>query len=121
MTSSDANPTKAQISAIVDDYVREAVSDYVGLWQICIRVRNDFKIEDKDQIRHITLNIIEEMLDRGLEAVNLASAGSGRLPWADQDHHSVINRISSEWRALGREPSVGDIVWFDNTDTGTRV
>ncbi len=121
MTSSDATPTKAQIAAIADDYAREAISDYVGLWQICIRVRHDFKTEDKDQIKHITLDIIEEMLNRGLEAVSLASSGSGCLPWSDQDHHSVINRISSEWRALGREPSVGDIVWFDNPDTGTRV
>ena len=52
------------------------------------------------------------MLDRGFEAVDLAPSG-GAVPWADQDPASVVSRIDHEWKALGREPNVGEVAWFD--------
>jgi hypothetical protein len=30
----------------------------------------------------------------------------------------ALARIEREWRALGRDPSLGDICWFNNTPAG---
>ena len=113
-------PNDEQIAILVRDYVQAAKSDYVGLWQICVRVRHDLKIENAEQLRRTVLKVAEGLLARGLEAVDLASSGSGCVRWADQRPASVLSRISSEWNTLGREPSVNEIAWFDNPDTGTR-
>ena len=113
-------PTEDQISAIVSDYVDEARRDYVGLWQISIRVRRDFNTKSEAENKKIVLKIVDKMLQNGLEAVTLVSSGPGCIRWKDQEATSILSRISNEWDRLGRSPSVGEIVWFDNPDTDKR-
>jgi hypothetical protein len=118
--STSIPPTSDQVATVVKDYAQAAKSDYVGLWQICIRVRHDFPGGDSEQLRRAVLKVVEGLLAGGLEAVDLASSGSGCVPWQDQRAASVLSRISSKWNELGRDPSVGEIAWFDNPDTGVR-
>ena len=106
--------TNGKFDEIAEDYVNEAKADYVGLWQICIRVRKEFSSPNPGQQREIVFQIIRRMLASGLEAVTLHSSGPGCTPWKEQEPDEVIKRISSEWDALGHEPSVADIVWFNN-------
>jgi hypothetical protein len=70
-------PTEDQISAIVSDYVDEARRDYVGLWQISIRVRRDFNTKSEAENKKTALKIVDKMLQNGLEAVTLASSRPG--------------------------------------------
>lgn len=107
-------PDHKKISAIAAGYVEEAKSDYVGLWQICSRVKKELNPPDSEQLKEIVLQTVSQMLDFGLVAVDLASSGSGCTPWKEQRADAVIHRISTEWDSLGRAPSVGDIVWFNN-------
>ena len=107
-------PDHKEISALVTGYVEEGKSDYVGLWQICSKVKKEFHPEDPVQLKNIVLQTVREMLASGLVAVDLASSGSGCTPWKEQMADAVIRRISTEWDSLGRDPSVGDIVWFNN-------
>jgi len=103
-----------QIDEIVDGYANEARSDYVGLWQIVIRVRHDTGISERSGNRAIVMEIIRGMLSAGLEAVTLGSSGPGCIPWENQNTDYVLDRISSEWDDLGRVPNPGDIVWFSS-------
>jgi hypothetical protein len=112
------NPEK--LDDIAQCYVREALSDYVGLWQIIIRVRHDLGISNSTEIKAAVLQIVERMLSNGLEAVALASSGPGCIPWGNQDPNYVLNRISTEWDELGHDPSVGEIAWFNNANTEVR-
>ena len=112
--------TPQKLEEIANGYVGEALSDYVGLWQIIVRARHELGISAPADIKAIVLQVVGIMLSNGLEAVALGSSGSGCIPWEIQDRDYILKRISSEWDALGRDPSVGDIVWFNNTDTGVR-
>jgi hypothetical protein len=103
-----------QIDEIVGDYVKAASSDYVGLWQIVIRVRHDFGLSDHTENRKIVMRIIKGMLSAGLEAVTLGPVGPGCTPWGNQNSNYVLDRISSEWDHLGHDPNPGDIVWFSS-------
>lgn len=102
-----------KIDAIVRDYVKAAGSDYIGLWQIVIRVRHDFGLSDRSEIRKLVMKIVEGMLSAGLEAVTLESSGPGCLLWENQNLNYVLDRISSEWDNLDHDPNPGDIVWFN--------
>jgi hypothetical protein len=101
-----------KIDEIVSDYVKAVSADYVGLWQIVIRVRHDFGLSDAAENRKIVMQIIERMLSAGLEAVTLGPDGPGCTPWENQNFNYVLTRISSEWDHLDRDPNPGDIVWF---------
>jgi hypothetical protein len=103
-----------KIDQIVGDYVKAAGSDYVGLWQIVIRVRHDFGLSDHTENKTIVMQIIKGMLSAGLEAVTLGPAGPGCIPWKNQNSNDVLDRISLEWDHLGHDPNPGDIVWFSS-------
>ncbi|MBN9564370.1 MAG: hypothetical protein J0H14_27140 [Alphaproteobacteria bacterium] len=90
-----------------EDFHAEAHEDYVGLWQIAARTRRGGEI-DREQ----ALRIVHMLLERGLRIGNLTSSG-GFIPWSRQEPGLVIDRIRREWIALGRDPSVNDIAWFD--------
>jgi hypothetical protein len=100
------------IDQIVRDFCREAEVDYVGLWQVVSAVVHDYQVSSPADIRRLTMEIVRGLLASGFEAVDLRPGG-GRIPWADQRLDVVLARIDHEWDALGKEPDVGDIVWFD--------
>jgi len=106
--------TQEKIDEIVADYVEAARFDYVGLWQIVIRVRHDFGLSDHNENRKMVMQIIKGMLSAGLEAVTLGSVGPGCTPWENQNLNYVLDRISSEWDHLDHDPNPGDIVWFNS-------
>ena len=54
------------MNEIVDNYMRHAQSDYVGLWQIAGRVRDEFGLHDNRLVREKTLNIVTRLVERGL-------------------------------------------------------
>lgn len=102
------------IDKICDDFKREAMRDYVGLWQVMNAIERDFKPASPEERRRLTLEVVKKLIAGGLQAVDLEPRGSGCVPWAHQDVKHVVNRINAEWNALGRDPDIGDIVWFNN-------
>jgi len=104
---------KDRTSGMVQGYVEETNVDYVGLWQIVIRVRHQLGIVERTELKKFVLQIVRELLAAGLEAVTLRAAAPVRLAWGNQDVEYVLNRISQEWDTLGRDPNPGEIVWFD--------
>jgi hypothetical protein len=89
-------------------WIYEAKVDVLGLWQLCRSARRDWGAATPSDVKNLVLSFVSKLLDRGLQAVNV----SDLQPWPNQDPESVIQRISSEWDSLGREPDVPDIVWF---------
>jgi hypothetical protein len=89
-------------------WIYEAAQDVVGLWNLCHAARYDWGATRPEEIKALVLGFVRELLANGVQAINVSD---GR-PWPDQQPDSVIERISREWDALGREPNVPDIVWF---------
>jgi hypothetical protein len=102
-----------RISEIVSDCVEETKVDYVGLWQIVGRIRHEFGIVEQAKVKKVVLQTVRGLLAAGLEAVTLRPTTPVRLGWENQDVESVLDRISREWEALGRDPNPGEIAWFD--------
>jgi len=109
------------LEQIAKDFVLEANGgDYVGLWQIVNAIGHEFGIADEAYVRTAALRIVEDLLGRGLEAVDLV-AGGGCIPWGEKEPKQVICRIEREWDDLGREPNIGEICWFNLPKTSQRV
>ena len=103
----------AKIDDIVRGYVDETNVDYVGLWQIVIRVRHELGISERTILKKVVLQIVRGLLAAGLEAVMVRATVPARLAWENQDVGYVLDRVSQEWDALGRDPNPGEIIWFD--------
>lgn len=107
--------TMVNLRKLEEEFLVEAGQDYVGLWQLVGAVRRKLQVSEPSEVRRLTLLLVRDLLASGLQAVALTSDG-GCVPWLKNDVQSVINRIEREWSALGREPNIGEIVWFNLPD-----
>ncbi len=105
--------TQALVKRLADESELEAKYDWVGLWEIVRKLQGPPL--DEATLHELTLDVARALLDRGFIAGNLTRSTPGFEPWPDQRPEAIIERIRSEWLALGRIPTIGDIVYFDLT------
>lgn len=98
----------------------EGLDDYLGLWEFVFSVRDESDIEDAGEIRRRTLGLARGLLDEGLAKPGFPTS-DGRFEVIEASAEDIIVRISREWDELGREPDIGDIIWFRLTDEGRKV
>jgi hypothetical protein len=103
--------TMRDLTRVVEDFLHEAADDDVGLWRVVRVVRRDFGKVDEADVRAASLEVIKELLNRGVEIVDYYE-GRGWAKWPEQTTNAVRDRIEREWTALGRDPNLGDICWF---------
>ncbi len=100
----------------VDDLLEECRVDHVGLWELISAAYHDLGLTSPGAIRAATMRLARSLLvDRGVRAGFPSRDGRGFLPWNLQPDEA-LRRIDEEWDALGREPTIGDIVWFTTPD-----
>lgn len=100
-----------------EELLREAVEDHRGLWILPWELREVLGIEDPEERRRMTLRMVSDLLGAGLIRAGFPRDRLGFEPWTLTAEEAVA-RIDREWRALGREPDIGEIVWFDITEKG---
>jgi len=96
---------------IADDFVAEAQDDYVGLWSLLWRVREYTGESSQERVRGIVLYILSDLLRRQLIVAGTFTSDSEFVTWASSVDLTVTE-IERQWLQLGREPDIGDIVWF---------
>jgi hypothetical protein len=91
--------------------LKELSDDYVGLWSIIRYVKKSELCNNLLEIQQLSLKIILDLLDD-----KLMQAGDflpdGRFEIWHMPSNEIIEIIEKTWNELGREPNIGDIVWF---------
>jgi hypothetical protein len=109
----------------------ECKDDHVGLWSIIWQVRhaiNDGTFpgpgsdrSDPKEVRRLSLQMARELLESGhVQAGFPTPDGRGFVPW-QLSSAEVLARIEREWDSLGREPNIGDVVWFTEGETTSAI
>jgi len=85
---------------------------------------------NQDEVREMSLEMIREVIrQRFMEIGDAIGVGSHpthvyeRLdfrPWG-VPFEAAMERVAREWRALGRNPNLGEICWLCNTDQGNEI
>ncbi len=98
----------------------ECHEDYVGLWSILKSIRfNSQQKLNASESRRETMKLIEELLKEGLIEPGMF-ANNGNFEIWQLSTTDIIAKIEAEWDALGRDPTIADIVWFITTEKGDR-
>lgn len=99
----------------VEQQVFEAVRaecqhDYEGLWGIPWELREVHGVTDPVARKAISLIVVQMLLKA--DGIGVGQFNGSTFEFWDSSPHESLSRISSEWEALGREPSLGEIAWF---------
>ena len=97
--------------------VLEMVSeDFLGLGEIPALLTVLYPKLDSHQRKVVTLEVIADLLkNQMIRAGHLDSSG-GRFISNDSTWEHLVESMDNEWSALGRDPHIGEIAWFDAVD-----
>ena len=54
------------VETIIEDFVKEAQEDFVGLWAIAPAVRRDLHLSSNAEVKARTLDVVRGLIDHGL-------------------------------------------------------
>ena len=106
------------LESLKSRFIAESHEDWVGLWQLVKAVREKLRVTDPIELRRLTLELIEQLVEAGLKPGQSPYAPGGFQLWPEVTIEAILQRIEREWDALGREPNISDICWFDNPLAG---
>jgi hypothetical protein len=108
------------LTTVAQEFLTECREDYVGLWSLVKRIRHAGAADDSNILK-TTLDLVLPFLSEGaIIAGQFARDGEVHAtPFEGYEFHQwkmptheVIAKIDAEWKELGREPNIGEIVWF---------
>lgn len=92
---------------LLERILTECEEDYVGLWSIYRQVQSAGIVDPQS----FTLALIEFLLSTNIVEAGAPDNQGNFHPW-NLGPQDALQRIIGEWSTLGREPDIGDIVWF---------
>jgi hypothetical protein len=98
----------------------EASEDNVGLWELAAYARGALREGTTSDVLAMVLDILGPLLLGGLmEAGGYSGPGSPFERW-DFTPQAALGQVEAFWNGLGREPRLGDNVYFVATPLGRR-
>jgi len=102
--------------AMLDDLLVSGPDDWVMACEVAWVARSKGGARSSDAIRELSVELIRELLDRGLMTIGDVTE-SGFHAW-ELSTAEALDHVDAEWRMLSREPSLGDICWLQLTEKG---
>lgn len=109
------------IQECIDDLVMRGCDDWVYAAEVAFVAREVGRAQTADEIRELSLKVIRELVERSLMEVGDLPTEGNRLKLWPLTPHECLNRIEREWKNLGRNPSISEICWLQNTDNGSAL
>lgn len=96
------------MNKLFQEFVQECQSDYVGLWSIVREVRAH--LADESRIVDAVIALIQRLVTEG-GVVAGDFRGELFVDWK-LPTPTLLIEIEKRWRALGRDPTIGEVVWL---------
>ena len=100
------NAVASTVAASID---RELDEDYVEMWKLPRRIREQWPEATEREVRSAVMMVLAILVKAGTQL--------GEIDWETADFHpwpaeGAVERVMSAWDRLGREPNMGDIGWL---------
>jgi hypothetical protein len=106
------------IKECVEDVVMRGCDDWLDACGVASVAMNIGHAHSAEEIRDLSLKIIREVVQQGLMEVGDLPEEGRRLKLWPMTPQECLDRVEREWEALGRNPSLSEICWLENTDKG---
>jgi hypothetical protein len=104
-----------ELDRLLQEIIVECEEDHVGLWSVVHGVHWELSEKDPIKVKQLTMKLVEGMLNHpGMAAGFPTDDGKGFTPWS-LTKGEILSRVNHEWDIMGREPTLGEIVWFTIT------
>lgn len=107
------------ITAAEKEILLEGLEDHIGLWEFVVAITREIPSGDEPAVKRGVITMAEDLLERGLMVAGFPDE-RGNFDAVGEDATGIASRIDREWEELGRPPDIGEIVWFDLTESGER-
>ncbi|MBA2693271.1 MAG: hypothetical protein H0U65_12400 [Rubrobacter sp.] len=97
----------------------EGLDDSIGIWEIAAVVRGEIPRPDGSEVRAASLEIVRDVLEEGLMRPGFPTR-EGSFEVLRKTPGETMERVEREWDELGRDPDVGEGIWFDLTEKGEK-
>jgi hypothetical protein len=110
-------------SSLTDELLSHGRVDSIQLIDVIDAVcrHHGLSLSDEPNIMRLALDVIRELLEAEYlyagDAVTSAAGSYTVCSWG-LDPPDALSRIKEKWLELGRQPDLGDVVWFELTDQG---
>jgi len=95
--------------------------DWVNIAEVTSVAKFTGGAQSADEIRDLSLKLVREVVQQGLMEIGDLPDQSRRLALWPLTPQECLDRVEREWNALGRNPSLGEICWLQNTDKGNAL
>jgi hypothetical protein len=108
------------LTTVAQNFLIECREDYVGLWSLVKSIQHASGTNDSNILK-TTLELVGPLLSEGAIIAGQFARDSDvhATPLNGYEFHQwkmptreLVSKIEAEWRKLGRDPSIGEIVWF---------
>ena len=109
------------IQECINDLVMRGCDDWVdacGVASVAIQVGH---AQSAEEIRDLSLKMIRDVVQQGLMEVGDLPEQGRRLNLWPMTPQECLSRVEREWKALGRNPTLWEICWLQNTDKGNAL
>ncbi len=93
-------------------------SDHLDLWELLWTVEAEEDLEDDPEAaREAGRRVVSELVKGGYIHAGVPKGRDDFIPWrltADE----AVELIEAGWKALGRDPNISEVAWFDITEKG---
>ena len=106
------------IERCIDDLLIRGVDDWVHTPEVEWVAKSTGGASTPDQILDLSLHLIREVVQQNLmEIGDVTESDRGFRKWG-LSKEEAMQRVEREWKALGRNPNLGEICWLCNTEKG---
>ena len=105
----------------IDDLLMRGCDDWINVAEVTSVAKFMGHARSEGEIQDLSLNLIREVVERCLMEIGDLPDQGRRLNLWPMTPEECLERVEREWKALGRNPSLGEICWLQNTDKGNAL
>lgn len=106
------------LEACIDEILMSGCGDWVNVSEVISVAKFTGGAQSEEEIRETSLTLIRDVVLQGLMEIGDLPRKQRRLELWPMTPQECLDRVDREWHDLGRNPSLGEICWLQNTDKG---
>jgi len=104
------------VESVKAQIVAEGEEDHLGFWSIVRVVQGFLGTTDKKYVRCFTFALLSDLLASGQLVAEFPAPNGREFDVLSTPVDELLHQVGEAWDKLGRDPTIGEIIWFATPD-----